>query len=66
MTDKPINVEEVFETLCKCAQILGWDCIAVPKIDDDSHVPGAIIGTKQYVADVTEGKYKEQDFNKIG
>jgi len=66
MTDELKEVEEVFETFCKCAQILGWNCIAIPKVDDEDDIPGVIIGNEQYVNDIIEGKYKEQDFEKIG
>ena len=61
-----INEKNAFETFMKCARFLGWNCIAIPKVGDDEHVPGVVIGRDEYVTDILAGKYKEEDFSKIG
>lgn len=45
--------EQLFKELLEIVKELGWK-VAFPIGDDDDAVPGMIIGTEEYVTDVTE------------
>lgn len=45
--------EQLFKEIIEIVGELGWQ-IAIPKGNDNDEVPGLIIGTEEYVKEVTE------------
>jgi len=53
--------EQAMNLILSGVKSIGWICAVPGMVDEDSEVPGMIIGTKKYVDDVLEGKYSKDE-----
>ena len=59
------EIEQKFVELMQICEDLGWS-VSIPKLkDDNSEVPGLIIGTRGYINLITENLPDDLDFDDV-
>ncbi len=53
------DAEEAAQAIANACEFFGWELAILGNEDSDTEVPGMILGTKEYINDVLDGKYKD-------